>query len=89
MMTILLGAMATHSIERESETYLLSSMVMTKHFTAVQFYGRISQMEINIREFRLIKYCLDNAMVNLHTDTKKIATDVLIKLSNQVKDHEN
>ena len=41
-----LGAMETHSIERESETYLLSSMDMTKHFTAVQFYGRISQMKI-------------------------------------------
>ncbi len=46
-------------------------------------------MEIKKEEYNLIKYCLDNAMVNLHTDTKKIATDVLIKLSNQVKDHEN
>ena len=62
---------------------------MTKHFTAVQFYGRISQMQIKKEEYNLIKYCLDNAMVNLHADTKKIATDVLIKLSNQVKDHEN
>ena len=44
---------------------------------------------INQSEYRLIKYCLDNAMVNLHADTKKIATDVLTKLSNQVKDHEN
>ena len=40
-------------------------------------------------EYNLIKYCLDNAMVNLHADTKKIATDVLLKLSNQIKDHEN
>ena len=46
-------------------------------------------MEIKKEEYNLIKYCLDNAMVNLHADTKKIATDVLIKLSNQVKDHEN
>ena len=47
MMTILLGAMATHLIERESETYLLSSMVMTKHFTAVQYYGRIFKMNFD------------------------------------------
>ena len=44
MMSILLGVMATHLIERELETYLLSSMAMTKHSTAVQFYGRILQM---------------------------------------------
>ena len=62
---------------------------MTKHSTAVQFYGRILKMQIKKEEYNLIKYCLDNAMVNLHADTKKIATDVLIKLSNQVKDHEN
>ena len=47
------------------------------------------RMELDKQEYNLIKYCLDNAMVNLHADTKKIATDVLIKLSNQVKDHEN
>ena len=46
-------------------------------------------MELDKKEYNLIKYCLDNAMVNLHADTKKIATDVLIKLSNQVKDYEN
>ena len=46
-------------------------------------------MELNKQEYNLIKYCLDNAMVNLHADTKKIATDVLLKLSNQVKDYEN
>ena len=62
---------------------------MTKHFTAVQFYGRILKMQIKKEEYNLIKYCLDNAMVNLHADTKKTSTDVLIKLSNQVKDHEN
>ena len=52
----------------------------------VQFYGRILKMEIKKEEYNLIKYCLDNAMVNLHADTKKIATDVLLKLSNQIKD---
>ena len=62
---------------------------MTKHFTAVQFYGRILKMQIKKEEYNLIKYCLDNAMINLHADTKKIATNVLNKLSNQVKDHEN
>ena len=62
---------------------------MTKHFTAVQFYGRILKMQINKREFLLIRYCLDNAMVNLHADTKKIANSALIKLENQIKDHEN
>ena len=46
-------------------------------------------MELNKQEYNLIKYCLDNAMVNLHADTKKIATDVLLKLSNQVKNYEN
>ena len=59
---------------------------MTKNITAVQYYGRISQMEIKKEEYNLIKYCLDNAMVNLHADTKKIATDVLIKLSNQINE---
>ena len=53
---------------------------------AVQFYGRILKMEIKKKEYNLIKYCLDNAMVNLHDDTKKIATDVLIKLSNQINE---
>ena len=43
-------------------------------------------MEIKKEEYNLIKYCLDNAMVNLHADTKKIATDVLIKLSNQINE---
>ena len=46
-------------------------------------------MELDKQEYNLIKYCLDNAMVNLNADTKKIATNVLIKLSNQVKNHEN
>ena len=46
-------------------------------------------VELDKQEYNLIKYCLDNAMVNLHADTKKIATDVLLKLSNQIKDHEN
>ena len=59
---------------------------MIKHFTAVQFYGRILEMKIKKEEYNLIKYCLDNAMVNLHADSKKIATDVLLKLSNQIKD---
>tara|TARA_R100000426_G_scaffold38819_1_gene30445 strand:- start:314 stop:457 length:144 start_codon:yes stop_codon:yes gene_type:complete len=43
---------------------------------------------INEREFRLIKYCLDNAMVNLHADTRKIADSALIKLQNQLKEEE-
>ena len=59
---------------------------MIKNITAVQYYGRILQMEIKREEYNLIKYCLDNAMVNLHADTKKIATDVLIKLSNQINE---
>ena len=41
---------------------------------------------INKREFLLIRYCLDNAMVNLHTDTKKIADSALIKLEDQLKE---
>ena len=62
---------------------------MTKHFTAVQFYGRILKMQVKKEEYNLIKYALDAVMINLHADSKKIATDVLLKLSNQVKDHEN
>ena len=41
---------------------------------------------INKREFLLIRYCLDNAMVNLHADTKKIADSALIKLEDQLKE---
>nr|BAR30243.1 hypothetical protein [uncultured Mediterranean phage uvMED] len=41
---------------------------------------------INKREFLLIRYCLDNAMVNLHADTRKIADSALIKLQNQLKE---
>ena len=41
---------------------------------------------INQSEYNLIKYCLDNAMVNLHADTKKIADEALIKLQNQLKE---
>ena len=59
---------------------------MTKHFTAVQFYGRILKMEIKKEEYNLIKYALNAVMINLHADSKKIATDVLLKLSNQIKD---
>ena len=62
---------------------------MIKNITAVQFYGRISQMEIKKEEYNLIKYALNAVMINLHADSKKIATDVLFKLSNQVKDYEN
>ena len=62
---------------------------MTKHFTAVQFYGRILKMQTKKEEYNLIKYALDAVMINLHADSKKIATDVLFKLSNQIKDHEN
>ena len=53
---------------------------------AVQFYGRILKMEIKKKEYNLIKYALDAVMINLHADSKKIATDVLLKLSNQIKD---
>ena len=56
---------------------------------AVQFYGRIFKMEIKKKEYNLIKYALDAVMINLHADSKKIATDVLLKLSNQIKDYEN
>ena len=52
----------------------------------VQFYGRILKMEIKKEEYNLIKYALDAVMINLHADSKKIATDVLLKLSNQIKD---
>ena len=52
----------------------------------VQFYGRILKMEIKKKEYNLIKYALDAVMINLHADSKKIATDVLLKLSNQIKD---
>ena len=62
---------------------------MTKHFTAVQFYGRILKMKIKKEEYNLIKYALNAVMINLHADSKKIATDVLLKLSNQIKDYEN
>ena len=55
----------------------------------VQFYGRILKMEIKKKQYNLIKYALDAVMINLHADSKKIATDVLLKLSNQIKDHEN
>ena len=41
---------------------------------------------INKRELILIRYCLDNAMVNLHADTRKIADSALIKLENQLKE---
>ena len=41
---------------------------------------------INKREFLLIRYCLANAMVNLHADTRKIADSALIKLENQLKE---
>tara|TARA_R100000329_G_scaffold23333_1_gene22386 strand:- start:87 stop:266 length:180 start_codon:yes stop_codon:yes gene_type:complete len=40
---------------------------------------------INQSEYRLIKYCLDNAMVNLHADTRKIADEALVKLKKQYK----
>ena len=56
---------------------------------AVQFYGRILKMEIKKKEYNIIKYALDAVMINLHADSKKIATDVLLKLSNQIKDYEN
>ena len=46
-------------------------------------------MQVKKEEYNLIKYALDAVMINLHADSKKIATDVLLKLSNQVKDHEN
>ena len=59
---------------------------MTKNIMAVQFYGRILKMEIKKKEYNLIKYALDAVMINLHADSKKIATDVLLKLSNQIKD---
>jgi len=42
---------------------------------------------INKREFLLIRYCLNNAMVNLHTDSRKIADSALVKLENQVKEN--
>ena len=35
-------------------------------------------------EFNLIKYALDGVMINLHDDTKKIASNVLVKLSEHV-----
>ena len=41
---------------------------------------------INKREFLLIRYCLDNPMVNLHAHTRKIADSALIKLENQLKE---
>ena len=41
---------------------------------------------INKREFLLIRYCLDNAMVNLHADTRKLADEALIKLEDQSKE---
>ena len=41
---------------------------------------------INKREFLLIRYCLDCAMVNLHADTRKIADSALIKLEKQLKE---
>ena len=59
---------------------------MTKHFTAVQFYGRILKMQVKKEEYNLIKYALDAVMINLHADSKKIATDVLLKLSNQINE---
>ena len=40
---------------------------------------------INKREYLLIKYCLDNAMVNLHADTRKMANEALVKLKKQHK----
>ena len=46
-------------------------------------------MEIKKKEYNIIKYALDAVMINLHADSKKIATDVLLKLSNQIKDYEN
>ena len=42
-------------------------------------------MRVNQREYRLIKYCLDNAMVNLHADTRKLADEALVKLKKQYK----
>ena len=59
---------------------------MIKNIMAVQFYGRILKMQIKKKEYNLIKYALDAVMINLHADSKKIATDVLLKLSNQIKD---
>tara|TARA_B100000459_G_scaffold142139_1_gene102551 strand:- start:409 stop:582 length:174 start_codon:yes stop_codon:yes gene_type:complete len=35
-------------------------------------------------EYNLIKYALDGVMINLHDDTKKIAYNVLVKLSEHV-----
>ena len=35
-------------------------------------------------EYNLIKYALDGVMINLHDDTKKIASNVLVKLSEHV-----
>ena len=35
-------------------------------------------------EYNLIKYALDGVMINLHDDTKEIASNVLVKLSEHV-----
>ena len=36
------------------------------------------------KEYNLIKYALDGVMINLHDDTKEIASNVLVKLSEHV-----
>ena len=43
-------------------------------------------MQVKKEEYNLIKYALDAVMINLHADSKKIATDVLLKLSNQINE---
>tara|TARA_R100001510_G_C7632194_1_gene190873 strand:+ start:1157 stop:1330 length:174 start_codon:yes stop_codon:yes gene_type:complete len=36
------------------------------------------------KEYNLIKYALDGVMINLHDDTKEIADNLLLKLSEHV-----
>ena len=45
-------------------------------------------MKLNQHQYNLIKYALDRVMINLHVDEKKIATDLLLKLSKQIKKDE-
>ena len=59
---------------------------MSQNYRASITGGSTMTNYINKREFLLIRYCLDNAMVNLHADTRKIADSALIKLENQLKE---
>ena len=45
-------------------------------------------MKLKQHQYNLINNALNTEMINLHPDEKKIATDLLLKLSKQIKKNE-